>query len=131
MWTILIQFSFSFLATAAFAIITNVPRSALAWCGFSGALGWMIYWVTITFGGNAAFGSLLGSLGVAFISDVFSKNSRCRSQFLIFLEWFHWFLGASLSSCPQFSHWFLSRRDYIRGTSNYDCWCNCFRTSFI
>ncbi|MDA3972959.1 threonine/serine exporter family protein [Enterococcus thailandicus] len=76
MWTILIQFSFSFLATAAFAIITNVPRSALAWCGFSGALGWMIYWATITFGGNAAFGSLLGSLGVAFISDVFSKKFK-------------------------------------------------------
>ncbi|HBL3321243.1 TPA: threonine/serine exporter family protein [Enterococcus faecium] len=47
MGTIFIQFSFSFLATAAFAVITNVPRR-----------------------------SLLGSLGVAFISDLFSKRLK-------------------------------------------------------
>ena len=42
MWNLFIQFSFSFLATAAFAIITNVPRRALICCGLSGAFGWMI-----------------------------------------------------------------------------------------
>lgn len=59
MGTIFIQFSFSFLATAAFAVITNVPRRSLICCGLSGA-----------------FGSLLGSLGVAFISDLFSKRLK-------------------------------------------------------
>ncbi|WP_066026240.1 threonine/serine exporter family protein [Enterococcus mundtii] len=76
MWFIFIQFSFSFLATAAFAIITNVPRRALIWCGLSGACGWMIYWLCLEVGGSAAFGSLLGSLGVAFASDVFSKQLK-------------------------------------------------------
>ena len=44
MWNLFIQFLFSFLATAAFAIITNVPRRSLICCGLSGAFGWMIYW---------------------------------------------------------------------------------------
>lgn len=76
MWNLFIQFSFSFLATAAFAIITNVPRRALICCGLSGAFGWMIYWVCVDLGGMPAFGSLLGSLGVAFISDLFSKRLK-------------------------------------------------------
>ncbi|NBA61481.1 threonine/serine exporter family protein [Enterococcus mundtii] len=76
MWHILIQFSFSFLATAAFAIITNVPRKALVWCGLAGAVGWMIYWLCLAMGGGAALGSLLGSLGVAFASDLFSKQLK-------------------------------------------------------
>ncbi|EOI6007045.1 threonine/serine exporter family protein, partial [Enterococcus hirae] len=76
MWNLFIQFSFSFLATAAFAIITNVPRRALICCGLSGAFGWMIYWVCVDLGDTPAFGSLLGSLGVAFISDLFSKRLK-------------------------------------------------------
>lgn len=76
MWNLFIQFLFSFLATAAFAIITNVPRRALIYCGLSGAFGWLIYWTCVDFGGSPAFGSLLGSLGVAFISNIFSKHLK-------------------------------------------------------
>ncbi len=76
MWNLFIQFLFSFLATGAFAIITNVPRRALIYCGLSGAFGWMIYWTCVDFGGSPAFGSLLGSLGVAFISNIFSKRLK-------------------------------------------------------
>lgn len=76
MWNLVIQISFSFFATAAFAIITNVPRRSLVWCGLSGAFGWMIYWICVEFGGSPAFGSLLGSLGVAFTSDLFSKRLK-------------------------------------------------------
>ena len=76
MGTIFIQFSFSFLATAAFAVITTVPRRSLICGGLSGAFGWMIYLICVQIGGSAAFGSLLGSLGVAFISDLFSKRLK-------------------------------------------------------
>lgn len=73
---IIIQLIFSFFATAAYAIVTNVPRRALFWCGLSGMFGWIIYWLCVYFGTNAALGSLLGSLGVAFISDRFSKRFK-------------------------------------------------------
>ncbi|MBP2099008.1 threonine/serine exporter family protein [Enterococcus rivorum] len=73
MLTLFIQFSFSFLATAAFAIITNVPRRSLVACGFSGASGWLIYWTTTQMGANVALGSLLGALAVAAVSFLFSR----------------------------------------------------------
>ncbi|MGG5359064.1 MULTISPECIES: threonine/serine exporter family protein [unclassified Enterococcus] len=73
---ILLQFAFSFLATMAFSVITNVPRRALIWCGFSGAAGWMVYWTTMQLGGSAVFGTLLGSLGVAYVSNLFSKKLK-------------------------------------------------------
>ncbi|MBF8807451.1 MAG: threonine/serine exporter family protein [Enterococcus lacertideformus] len=76
MWDLIIQISFSFLATAGFAIITNVPRHSLVFCGLSGSFGWLVYWVCVNFGSSPAFGSLLGSLGVAFISNVFSKRLK-------------------------------------------------------
>lgn len=76
MWNLIIQISFSFFATAGFAIITNVPRRSLVFCGLSGSFGWIIYWLCVNFGGSPAFGSLLGSLGVAFISNIFSKRLK-------------------------------------------------------
>lgn len=76
MLTIFVQISFSFLATAAFAIITNVPRRSLIACGLSGSCGWMIYWGIVQAGGNIALGSLLGAMGVAAISYLFSKSLK-------------------------------------------------------
>lgn len=71
--TIALQISFSFLATAAFAIITNVPRRSLVGCGCSGAAGWLVYWITTQLGANVALASLLGALIVAAISFMFSR----------------------------------------------------------
>lgn len=73
MFDLFVQFIFSFLASAAYAIITNVPRRSLIACGLSGASGWMIYWFAIQFGANAALGSLLGALSVAAVSFICSK----------------------------------------------------------
>lgn len=76
MITILIQFSFSFLASSAYAIITNVPRRSLIACGLSGAAGWMVYWVAIQLGANTALGSLLGALSVAAVSFICSRTLK-------------------------------------------------------
>lgn len=73
MINLLVQFSFSFLASAAYAIITNVPRRSLIACGISGASGWMLYWFSVQLGGTAALGSLLGALSVAAVSFICSR----------------------------------------------------------
>ena len=70
---LLVQFSCSFLASAAYAIITNVPRRSLIACGLSGASGWMFYWFSVQLGATAALGSLLGALSVAAVSFVCSR----------------------------------------------------------
>ena len=67
---VLVQFIFSFLASAAFAVIINVPRRSLVACGLTGSVSWMLYWVIVeVFSGNAALGSLIG----AAVSYLFSK----------------------------------------------------------
>jgi uncharacterized membrane protein YjjB (DUF3815 family) len=71
-----VHFVFSFLASAAYAIITNVPRRSLYACGLSGASGWMVYWISSQIGANAALGSLLGALSVAAVSFIFSKTLK-------------------------------------------------------
>ncbi|MBO0421383.1 hypothetical protein BCR22_14095 [Enterococcus plantarum] len=76
MTTLLVQFSFSFLASAAYAIITNVPRRSLIACGLSGASGWMFYWFSTQLGANAALGSLLGALSVAAVSFICSRKLK-------------------------------------------------------
>ncbi|MFD2306148.1 threonine/serine exporter family protein [Enterococcus termitis] len=73
MFNLLVQFSFSFLASSAYAIITNVPRRSLIACGLSGASGWMLYWIALQFGANVALGSLLGALSVASVSFICSR----------------------------------------------------------
>lgn len=41
----LIQFVVAMLATIAFAILFMAPRKELLVCGFTGALGWLVYYV--------------------------------------------------------------------------------------
>lgn len=71
-----VQFSFSFLASAAYAILTNVPRRSLIACGLSGASGWMIYWFAVQLGAVPALGSLLGALSVATVSFICSRTLK-------------------------------------------------------
>lgn len=45
MWQqVLLQVGFSYLATVAFGICTNVPHRALNACGLTGVAGWLVYW---------------------------------------------------------------------------------------
>lgn len=76
MLTFFLQCSLSFLASAAYAIITNVPRRSLFFCGLSGSTGWLLYWISLLIGGTNVLGSLLGAMGVATVSYLFSKNLK-------------------------------------------------------
>ena len=50
------------------------PRRSLVACGLTGSVSWMLYWVIVeVFSRNAALGSLIGAVGVAAVSYLFSK----------------------------------------------------------
>ncbi|MGX7418188.1 threonine/serine exporter family protein [Carnobacterium gallinarum] len=76
LFTIFIQLAFSFLTTAAFAIITNVPKRSLMTCGLTGMLGWIIFWTTDALGGGDVFATFLGAFIVALASYFFSKRKK-------------------------------------------------------
>ncbi len=75
-FTLIVQFSFSFLTTAAFAIITNVPKRSLIACGLTGMLGWMVFWSADSLGSGDVFATFLGAFTVALASYYFSKHKR-------------------------------------------------------
>jgi Uncharacterized conserved protein len=59
-----IQVSFSYLATVGFGLIINVPRRALNLAGWSGAIGWMAYWVLFEASAGRMVSNLVGGLVV-------------------------------------------------------------------
>ncbi|AEI46383.1 threonine/serine exporter family protein [Paenibacillus mucilaginosus] len=63
----------SFIATAAFAILFNVPKGTLLQGGFVGMLGWALYLAFLEVAVDPVVATLLASCFVAVISQVFAK----------------------------------------------------------
>ncbi|MGX7205764.1 threonine/serine exporter family protein [Enterococcus pingfangensis] len=70
----IINFLFSMFSTIAFSVITNIPRRAFLACGFTGAAGWMTFWILHTyFQQNIGISNFLGALMIGLISIFFSR----------------------------------------------------------
>ncbi|KRO18852.1 threonine/serine exporter family protein [Lacticaseibacillus saniviri] len=72
----LIQLSFSYLATVAFAICINVPRRALNFAGWAGAIGWICYWLLNTHGTGRMFANLIGAVAVGVCGIIFARIKK-------------------------------------------------------
>ncbi|MGM0124634.1 hypothetical protein IGI37_002028 [Enterococcus sp. AZ194] len=67
---------FSFLSTVTFGILTNIPRRALVSCGLTGAVGWMIYYLSQPLGTGVGLANFLGAIAVGLISIFFSRKKK-------------------------------------------------------
>lgn len=72
----------SFISTAAFGILFNVPRESLIKCGLVGMFGWIIYILLSTNGFDPVLATLAASFFIAVISQIFSK--KYKSPVIIF-----------------------------------------------
>lgn len=63
----------SFISTAAFGILFNVPKQTLLKCGMVGMAGWLVYVLLDKDGVNAVMATLAASFFVAVISQIFAK----------------------------------------------------------
>jgi len=70
------QLAASFVASAAFGLIFNVPRRALLHCGLIGMLGWALYVALTEQGVNATLATLAAAGCVAILSQVMAKLKR-------------------------------------------------------
>lgn len=78
------QFIAAFLATVAFAVLVNAPRSEFLCAGITGALGWLVYCLCLRGGLSAVGASFLAALALAFVSRIFAVARRCPATvFLI------------------------------------------------
>ena len=51
----IIQFIVALFATLSFAVIFSAPKKELFYCGFTGALGWIIYYIMVQFDMGVVF----------------------------------------------------------------------------
>ncbi|QAY67630.1 threonine/serine exporter family protein [Paenibacillus protaetiae] len=63
----------SFIGTAGFSVLFNVPRRTVVQCGFVGLLGWLIYISCLEVPADPIIAALLASCVVAVISQICAK----------------------------------------------------------
>ena len=68
----LLQMGVAFLYTITFAIIFHTPRREWLCCGFTGAVGWLVYVVCVHFGLDVATASFFATLALAGFARVFA-----------------------------------------------------------
>ncbi|MFD1486165.1 threonine/serine exporter family protein [Lacticaseibacillus baoqingensis] len=74
---LVVQISFSYLSTVAFAIIINVPRKALNLAGWAGAIGWLVYWVLLyDLQVGRMLANLLGAFAIGLCGMIFSRIKK-------------------------------------------------------
>ncbi|KFN91855.1 putative membrane protein [Tetragenococcus muriaticus 3MR10-3] len=76
--TFFLQFSLSFFSSAAFGIIANIPRRALLTSGFTGAIGWMIYFYLDQIFHSIASANFVAAFMIGCLSIFFSKKQKCQ-----------------------------------------------------
>jgi uncharacterized membrane protein YjjB (DUF3815 family) len=59
----------SFMASAGFGILFNVPKGTLAKCGFVGMTGWLVYVLLV----DRSLSEIAASLGASFVVTVSSQ----------------------------------------------------------
>ena len=58
-----LQFFIAAVATVTFAILFAAPKKELVFCGVSGGLAWLVYFILYRQSGNVVLGSLVATFG--------------------------------------------------------------------
>jgi uncharacterized membrane protein YjjB (DUF3815 family) len=72
----------SFIASGAFGILFNAPKTALIKCGFVGMVGWIIYTWLVELRFDLVMSTFIASFFVAIISQFFAR--RYKTPIIIF-----------------------------------------------
>lgn len=74
---IIINLSFSYIASISFALTINIPHRALNLSGFSGAVGWIIYWLANYCQLSRMLSNLLGAFIIGILGLIFARIKKC------------------------------------------------------
>ena len=69
---IIIQLLVSMLATISFAILFTAPKKEVLFCGFTGALGWMVYYLMTTHDLSNVLASMVAALCLTILARCFA-----------------------------------------------------------
>lgn len=74
---IVINVTFSYIASVGFALTINVPHRALNLSGISGAVGWLAYWLCFRAGMGRMLSNLLGAFLIGILGLCFARIKKC------------------------------------------------------
>ncbi len=75
--TFIIQFVIAMIATCAFAIIFNAPKSEWFFAALTGAVGWIVYFVMETMGHSNMISCLVATFVLTLMSRALSPIRKC------------------------------------------------------
>ena len=73
---LIMHFIYSFIATIGFAVFLNAPKSTLAASGFTGGIGWSIYYSIITATSNDILSNFTAAVCVSLLSEIFARKLK-------------------------------------------------------
>lgn len=79
----IIQFIFSFFATASLCVIFNAPTRVIPYCGLVGALGWIIFYTTMELKMPEVTAYFLGAFVVAICAQGFAR--KLKTPMIVFI----------------------------------------------
>lgn len=68
----IIQFLVAGFATLSFAVLFSAPRKELLYCGFTGAFGWILYYLLVQFDMGVVFSSFVATLCLTILARIFA-----------------------------------------------------------
>ncbi|MFA5524164.1 MAG: threonine/serine exporter family protein [Tissierellales bacterium] len=72
----IMQFIYSFLSTAGFAVFFNIPRDSVIKSSFCGAAGWVVYVISNEFLSSSIAGTLLAAITVGLTGEFMAKRFK-------------------------------------------------------
>ena len=94
--TFIIQFIVAMIATISFAILFSAPKQELLFCGLSGAIGWLFYFIIVGAGLSPVFGSLIGTLILTLFSRTMAVIRTCPATMFLLTGIFPLVPGAGI-----------------------------------
>ncbi|CAM3931462.1 threonine/serine exporter family protein [Cohnella lubricantis] len=76
------QLATSFVASAGFAVLFNVPGRNICYCGLVGMAGWAVYVVLLHLQADPIVATLAASFAVTVLSQLLAK--LCRAPIILF-----------------------------------------------
>ena len=78
-----LQFFIAAVATVTFAILFAAPKKELVFCGVSGGLAWLVYFILYRQSGNVVLGSLVATFVLTILSRILAV-ARCNPATIYF-----------------------------------------------
>lgn len=69
---ILLEFVIAMLATISFAVLFTAPKKEVVYCGLTGALGWIVYYIMTQNGINLVLASMVATFCLTVLARCFA-----------------------------------------------------------